>query len=131
MPRRSSSTVKVFYPTWTREELVALLRQRLPALRQALPVTRVVLFGSYATGRHTVASDVDLLVVYAGPRREDAYERVRGSLGIPRLEPHVYTEHEYGELRQTVERMIHDGVAIFEAAHMRAAPSVRTQDRSG
>ena len=73
MPRRSSSTVKVFYPTRTREELVALLRRRMPALRDVLPARRVVLFGSYATGRHTVASDVDLLVVYAGPRREDAY----------------------------------------------------------
>ncbi len=42
------------------------------ALQAMLPVTRIVLFGSYARGRHTIASDIDLLVTYSGPKRDDA-----------------------------------------------------------
>lgn len=73
---------------------------------------RVVLFGSYAKGRETVASDVDLLVVYSGNRRADAYELVRRELKIRRLEPHLYTEEEYDQARMVVERMTRDGLSI-------------------
>ncbi len=48
--------------------------------------------GSYARGNYTVASDVGLLVVYAGSAREGAFARVKKTLGIPSLEPHVYSE---------------------------------------
>ena len=48
------------------ERLLDLLRKRISALEGKLPLKRVVLFGSYAKGRQTVASDVDLLVVYTG-----------------------------------------------------------------
>ncbi|MFH1928657.1 MAG: nucleotidyltransferase domain-containing protein, partial [Chloroflexota bacterium] len=90
MPKKSSSSVRVFYPPFSREDLLALLRRRVPALGEKLPLKRVVLFGSYATGRQTVASDIDLLVVYAGQPREDAYALVKRTLNIRRLEPHVY-----------------------------------------
>jgi len=115
MPRRSSTTVKVFYPPWTREELVTRLRERVRDLHGVLPLRRVVLFGSYATGRHTVASDVDLLVVYVDPAREDAYGIVRQALGIQRLEPQVYAETEWEAVKPTVERMIRDGISIYES----------------
>ena len=89
MPQRSSGSVKVFYPPWTREALLVRLREGVAALRQVLPLVRVVLFGSYARGRQTVASDIDLLVVYAGAVRGDAYALVRHTLDLRRLEPHV------------------------------------------
>jgi len=93
--------------------LVEALRARLPALARALPLTRVVLFGSYARGRHTAASDVDLLVVYADPPRADAYAVVRKALGLPRLEPHVYSEAEYRAVQATVDRMTRGGVTLL------------------
>ena len=114
MPRRSSGSVRVFYPTQTREEVVQRLRQQMEALRKVLPIRRVVLFGSYATGRYTVASDIDVLVVYSDPPRDDAYGLVRDTLDVRRLEPHVYAEQEYVAVRRTVDRMIRDGIAIFE-----------------
>ncbi|MCS7141108.1 MAG: nucleotidyltransferase domain-containing protein [Candidatus Nitrosocaldus sp.] len=40
-----------------------MIRSRMDELRDALNVRLVVLFGSYAKGNYTVASDVDLLVV--------------------------------------------------------------------
>lgn len=112
MPKASSSSVRVFSPPFSREELVTLLRQRLPSLRTKLPLRRVVLFGSYASGRQTAASDVDLLVVYDGPPRADAFALVKRTLGIRRLEPHVYALEESDRLSPTLERMVRDGIPI-------------------
>jgi predicted nucleotidyltransferase len=112
MQGKSSGSVKVFYPPFSREELLALLRQRITALQGKLPLRRVVLFGSYAKGRQTVASDIDLLVIYAGKPREDAYALVKRTLNIRRLEPHVYAEEEYEQVRITVERMTGDGIPV-------------------
>lgn len=113
MPRTSSTSVKIFSPPFDRATLVEHLRRRVGDLRALLPVTRVVLFGSYARGRHTIASDVDLLVIYAGPKRDDAYALVRRTLDLPRLEPHLYTEEECRLLQKTVDRMVADGIPIF------------------
>jgi predicted nucleotidyltransferase len=92
MPSASFGSVKLFYPAHDREKLLALLRARLPALAAALPLERVVLFGSQATGRATAFSDIDLLVVYASPPRDDAYAVVKRTLGLRGLEPHC-TRH--------------------------------------
>jgi hypothetical protein len=111
---RSSGSVRIFYPAFDRAGLVRTLQARLDRLGAALPLVRVVLFGSCARGTHTVASDVDLLVVYRGAPRPDAYADVKRALGVPRLEPHLYTEVEYEAARATVDRMTRDGVTLFE-----------------
>ncbi len=113
MPIESSGSVKVFYPPASQAQLVALLRERLPALAARLPLQRAVLFGSWATDRATAFSDVDLLVVYAGPPRDDAYKTVRRCLDLRGLEPHVYTEAEAEKLRPTLDRMIRDGISLI------------------
>jgi predicted nucleotidyltransferase len=113
MRKESSSSVRVFYPPFSLEGLLAVLRQRVPMLQQKLPLKRVVLFGSYAKGRQTIASDIDLLVVYAGQPREDAYALVKQTLDIRRLEPHMYTEAEVAQVRTTIERMVRDGIPLF------------------
>lgn len=109
---RSFGSVRVFYPAFQRDELIERLRASMEALRTRLPVRRVVLFGSWARGRATAASDVDLLVVYADPPRADAYAIVKRTLGIPHLEPHVYAESEYARVRDVVDRMTRAGVEI-------------------
>lgn len=114
MQNKSSASVRIFYPRWTRERLVEALRAKVPALAGRLPLARVLLFGSFAKGRFTATSDIDLLVVYRGEPREDAYALVRRTLDIPGLEPHVYTEDEYEASRPTVDRMTEDAVVLFE-----------------
>jgi predicted nucleotidyltransferase len=108
--------VKIYYPAYSRDELIAHLRDKIPALQQVLPITRVVLFGSYARNEYTAASDIDLLVVYAGEVRPDAYARVRRALGIRRLEPHVYAESEYQQVREVVQRMTECGIPLYPLA---------------
>lgn len=112
MPTRSSSSVRVFYRPYSRSELLALIRTSLSALKERLPLKRVVLFGSYAKDRHTAGSDIDLLVIYSGPVVPDAFGLVKRTLKIPRLEPHIYSEEEYEQVGPTIERMIEDAIPV-------------------
>src|SRR5712691_11843928 len=113
MRPRSSGSVKVFYPPWNREALLVRLREGVMVLREVLPLVRVVLFGSYARNRQTVASDIDLLVLYRGAVRDDAYMLVRHVLDLRRLEPHIYAEEEYAQVSETLERMVQDGITVY------------------
>jgi uncharacterized protein len=129
MPIRSSGSVKVSYPPASRAQLVALLRERLPTLAAVLPVQRAVLFGSWATDRATAFSDVDVLIVYAGPPRPDAYKTVRRCLSLRGLEPHVYTEAEAADLRPTLDRMTRSGISLMWESESRSR--VRSGGRRG
>lgn len=114
MPKRSTSSVQIFYPGFSREEVIQTLRQRLNDLQKQLPCLLVVLFGSYARGNYTVASDVDLLVIYQGEENDQAYATVKQVLHIPRLEPHVYPENDYRTMKDVIQKMIRDGVVIYQ-----------------
>jgi predicted nucleotidyltransferase len=114
MPRKSSSSVRVFYPKRDREAVIRALRAGVDRLAATLPLRRVVLFGSYAKGTYTVASDVDLLVVYRGDPRPNAVALTKHALDVPRLEAHLYTEPEYEASRATLDRMTRDGVVLFD-----------------
>jgi len=85
----------------------------------------VVLFGSYARGNYTVASDIDLLVVYGGEKRESAFAIIKKTVAIPGLEPHVYTEKEYHQLKDTIDRMIKDADVIFPTDDKIVSPSAK------
>jgi uncharacterized protein len=116
MPNASSGSVKVFYPRFSRDELIGRLRAAAGELAGQLPLRQLVLFGSYAAGRQTVASDVDVLIVYEGEPRPDSFMLAKRILGIPGLEPHVYAEGEAEMLRDTLQRMTRSGVQIYPAA---------------
>ena len=113
MRKQSSSSVRIFYPEFDREQLLERLKPRIEELEGELPLLLVVLFGSYARGNYTVASDVDLLVVYRGRERKDAFATVKKVLGLSRLEPHVYSEDEYKGVKRWVRRVSGDGIVLF------------------
>lgn len=114
MPNASSRSVKVFWPRYSRAELIALLRHRAATLPGRLPLTRAALFGSWAAARATAFSDVDVLVVYTGPPRSDAYDLVWEALaGVPRLELHLYTEEQARQLAPTLARMTEGAVDLL------------------
>jgi len=116
MRKQSSSSVRIFYPKFDKEQLLERLKPRIEELEAGLPLLLVVLFGSYARGNYTVASDVDLLVVYQGRERKGAFAKVKKVLGVARLEPHVYSEDEYDEykdLKRWMRRVTKDGIVLF------------------
>lgn len=112
MGKKSLSSVRIFYPKLNREEVVKLLRDKLKILETEIPILKVVLFGSYAKGNYTVGSDIDLLLVYDGEKRNDDYIIVKKILNIPHLEPHIYTKEEYERMKDTIENMIKDGIYL-------------------
>ncbi len=115
MPNESSPSATISWPTRDRDDLVASIRAALPALRDELPVRRVILFGSHATGEATVASDVDLLVVYEGPPREDAFATVKTAVPVRGLEPHTYTVEQAAAQDALLRRMTRDGIVVYDA----------------
>jgi len=121
MQKDSSSSVRIFYPRISREQVIEQLKARLPDLSKELPFSLAVLFGSYAKGNYTVASDVDILVVYKGEERKDAFAKVKKMLDIPLLQPHVYSETDYQALKETLGRMTAGGVVLMDAAEEEAA----------
>lgn len=113
MLKKSTNSVRIYYPKFDREQLIQRLKERLDALEEKLPIQLVVLFGSYAKGNYTVASDIDLLIVHEGEERKDAFATVKKTFSIPRLEPHVYSEDEYERLKGKISKMIENGVVLF------------------
>jgi len=113
MRKESSSSVRIFYPKFDRKELIQKLKKKIEELAKEIPLSLVVLFGSYAHGNYTVGSDIDLLVVYKGKERKDAFATVKKTLSISLLEPHVHPENEYETLRSVIAPMIAKGVVLF------------------
>jgi len=106
--------VRIFYPEYNKEKVLEIIRNSLLQLLKVLPVKLVVLFGSYAKGNFTVFSDVDLLVVYDDPIREDAYKIVKKTIRLKSLEPHVYSLSEYKQIEKTIAKMIENGVVVYK-----------------
>ncbi len=114
MRKRSSSSVKVFYPKLDKQSLLIMIKDKTGKLCKKLPIKLIVIFGSYAKENFTVASDVDLLVVYQGQERRDIFALIRKTLDIPRLEIHLYSEKEYQEMKENVDKMIKGGIVVFK-----------------
>ena len=114
MPNESSSSVRIFYPNYNKEEIIERIKDALNELNEKIELSKVVLFGSYAKGNYTAASDIDLLVVYRGNPEEDPFRLVKKTLHISRLEPHIYREDEYEKAKDVVEKMEKDGVVLWE-----------------
>ncbi len=113
MLRKSSSSVRIFYPKSNREIIIKTLKGRMEALQSVLPISRVILFGSYARDNFTVRSDIDLLII-CKTELNDAFERAKKAIAISGVQPHIYTESEYLEMKETIDRMIHGGIVLFE-----------------
>lgn len=106
-------TVRVFYPRYTRAEVLAALRERLPELERRLPLRLVALFGSYARGNYSVRSDIDLLVVYDDPGCPDAFATVGEVFGLTGIEPHCYALSQAQARARTLWAMLRDAVVLY------------------
>jgi predicted nucleotidyltransferase len=110
------SRVSVTYPSLSRAEVVERLKEACARLEGKLPISRMVLFGSYAQNRYTAGSDIDVVVVYKGRARDDAYKALMDAARLPRLEPRIYTEEQFATLTAAsphfAEVLAREGIAI-------------------
>jgi len=67
-------------PGVSRAEVLQVLQQLRPMLRERFGVTRLAVFGSYARDTATGASDVDVLVEFEGGATFDRYFGVKETL---------------------------------------------------
>ncbi|MBD3182094.1 hypothetical protein GF312_07370 [Candidatus Poribacteria bacterium] len=114
MQSKSSGSVQFYYPQFSRKEIIQKLKDNIKFLEKKLPLSLIVLFGSYAKDNYTAASDIDLMVIYKGQEIKNAFEIVKKTIPIPRLEPHVYSENNYTKLEDTIQSMIRDGVVLYD-----------------
>lgn len=108
----SYGSVKVFWPSHSRESLIADLRDGIRTLARQLPLQRAILFGSWAKGRVTAFSDIDVLVVYEDPGRDDA-SLISEAIPLRGLELHLYSASEAELLSDVLQRMSRDGVDLL------------------
>lgn len=103
MPRASSGSARIFYPDFSQEEVIERIREVASSLKEELGLVRVALFGSYATGRHTASSDIDILIVYEERNCEEknVYKKIMKSLTLPRVELHIVSRREYEQIRRS------------------------------
>jgi len=92
------------------------LREGLDRLAGRIPLVEAVLFGSFATGRQTVGSDIDVLIVYKGVPRDDVFALAKQEIAVPRLEPHVYSDEEAARLSELIGRMTRNGIRLYPPA---------------
>lgn len=52
---------------YTLDQIVKILQQHKPALQKKYPIAELGVFGSYARGEATEASDIDITVEIVGP----------------------------------------------------------------
>ena len=78
-----------------------------------MPLRRAVLFGSYASDRFDAASDIDLMVIYEGERRDGAFETLKRAMTLVGVEPHVYSEVEALQAAAVIQRMTEGGVVVY------------------
>ncbi len=89
---------------------------------QAHGIKRAILFGSFATGRQTKRSDVDLIIVKETDKRyferydgilQELYRAIRGR----DIEVLIYTPQELQRIahRRFIRRALHEGRVIYES----------------
>jgi len=119
MRRKSSSSVRIYFPKLSKEELVHLLKEKVKDLSKELPIKTATLFGSYAADRYTAASDIDVFAVIEGGNKGETYHKLYKGLGIDSLQLHLYTVDEYEKLKRNSPSFIREvkskGIPIFEA----------------
>ncbi|MGB9659688.1 MAG: nucleotidyltransferase family protein [Nitrososphaerales archaeon] len=76
MLKKSSGSVRIYYPKLSKDELISILKERVKDLSKELPIRFVVLFGSYAKNRYTAASDVDLFIVVTSGDKGELYKKI-------------------------------------------------------
>lgn len=100
------------------QELAHNLESLVQQLRTIPEVQQVILFGSYAAGRHDLLTDLDLLVVMQSPldfvtRSVELVRRLRASVALDLV---AYTPEELQRMRHRpfVRHVLKTGRVLYE-----------------
>ncbi|MEM2122235.1 MAG: nucleotidyltransferase domain-containing protein [Candidatus Bathyarchaeia archaeon] len=101
MLRKSSNSVKIFFPKYNLEAAIEEIQRTINIFSNRLALERVIIFGSYAKGEYTVASDIDLFIVFDESKcgKDTVYKTLMKNIRLPRLELHILAKKDYEEMK--------------------------------
>lgn len=123
MQPRSFGSVKAFFPPFEREELLRRLRAGAARLARRIPIREISLIGSWAQGRATAFSDLDMLVIYEGPVRDDVPKLVRQCFRLRGLEVHAYAQDQTETMGPVIGRMKRTAILLWPHPPAQVPPS--------
>lgn len=97
MQRRSSSSVRVSFPKHSSKEVIDEVKKTIDGLSGKVALEKVMLFGSHVKNRYTVASDIDVPVIFDDSRstEDETYKALMRNIELPRLELHTLSKKDY------------------------------------
>ncbi|MBS7611274.1 nucleotidyltransferase domain-containing protein [Candidatus Bathyarchaeota archaeon] len=107
------------FPRFSREEIVKEIGRCVEENRERLGLCKVLLFGSYARGDYTVASDIDIFVVFDDEKssENEVYKTLMKGIKLPRVELHIMSRRRFEECKDSkwIKTMEEEGVKILDA----------------
>lgn len=117
MQKKYSSSVRVFFPKFSLEDVIREVSRCASLFSKELALKKVVVFGSYAKGKYTAGSDIDLFVVYDDSKcTEDyVYKTLMRNVRLPRLELHIISLREYEAIKGSmwIKTINEEGISIL------------------
>lgn len=117
MQKKSSHSVKIYYPKYSPEEVIKEFKNTIHMLLNKLSIEKAILFGSYAKKRYTVASDIDILIVFDETKysENEVYKILRKNIRIPGIELHILTKTDYIKARESkwIKTIEKEGIKII------------------
>ncbi|MEM2896419.1 MAG: nucleotidyltransferase domain-containing protein [Candidatus Bathyarchaeia archaeon] len=118
MQKKSSNSVKIFSPKFNLEAVAKEIKRVISIFFNQLALERVILFGSYAKNRYTVASDIDVLIVFNELKcdKDVVYKTLMKNIKLPRLELHILSKKDYEAMKNSrwIKEIENEGIEVFK-----------------
>ncbi len=100
----------------TKETILTIVKEYAGIVSKEMHVSKVILFGSYSTGRQHEHSDIDVAIVspdFTGDRIEDQFRLMKYRRGVDlRIEPMPFRPEEFMPLDPFVRSIVETGVVV-------------------
>ncbi|MEM1589744.1 MAG: nucleotidyltransferase domain-containing protein [Candidatus Bathyarchaeia archaeon] len=117
MQKKYTSSAKIFFPKFSKEQVIEEVGRSAKELREKLGLEAVILFGSYAKGSQTAASDIDLLIIFNNEKisENEVYKTLMKSIKLPGKELHLIPRSELENYEKTkwIKTIREEGIKIL------------------
>jgi len=105
----------------TRDKILAIVAEFAGVISKEMVVSKIILFGSYSTGRQHDYSDIDVAVVspdFTGDRIEDQLRLMKYRRTVDlRIEPMPFTPGEFVPTNPFVRNIVETGVVVMDTTN--------------
>lgn len=105
----------------TRDKILAIVAEFAGVISKEMVVSKIILFGSYSTGRQHDYSDIDVAVVspdFTGDRIEDQLRLMKYRRTVDlRIEPMPFTPGEFVPTNPFVRNIIETGILVMDTTN--------------